>query len=62
VSWRQQCVFGRFTWSERLWLFAVFDGVVSLESNLQIVVNQQTDIHGILVLNLTNEIHQFWLH
>jgi hypothetical protein len=42
--------------------FAVFDGVESLESNLQIVVNQQTDIHGILVLNLTNEIHQFWLH
>lgn len=58
----QQSILGGFTWCKGFWLAALFDLIVSFEGVLQVIVNQQAHIHGVLVFNLSNQVHQLGLH
>lgn len=58
---RQKCVLAGLARNERLRLASLFDFVIPSERRLQVIIDQETHIHGVFILDLADRIHQLWL-
>lgn len=62
MGWLQTGVFSAFPRDEGVRPPAFLDSVIPLEGALQVVIDQETDSHNFLALDLSNQGEQLGLH